>query len=165
MKILSFQENYYSQKNNFANSLTQTNQDFETLLKNTKSSKDEEKQITYGELQDCLWQKYCDGEIEWDTYTNITTSEIVANLVDSYNIYGSVDYSDTIAMQKSQESNPKKIANILERNLLALYHNTHLSYKADPITHQLQRVPQHIYEANKQKTKDFLLEIIENLKA
>lgn len=139
--------------------------DFNVLLNSKTEKNPKEDKLTYGEIQEDLLERHLNGEIDHKTYTKVHIASLTASLVEAYNIYGMDNGVNLFGKMKGihQErlkadsiseitTEIKKDISVLDNNLIG---GSNINGK----------IPNHIYQAQKEKAKDILFEILEEIRA
>lgn len=154
--------NLYTNPSLQGDSLAKNQSDDFNVLLNSKTEKNpKEDKLTYGEIQEDLLERHLNGEIDHKTYTKVHIASLTASLVEAYNIYGMDNGLNLFGKMKGIHQERLKADSISEitaevkKDISALDNNMPNS----------GMVPNHIYQAQKEKAKDILFEILEEIRA
>ena len=133
--------------------------DFDVLLNSKAEKNQKENKLTYGEIQEDLFQQYLNGDIEQKIYYGVLGSSVVATLKESCDVYGDATKKDLIWDKRHRADSANEITTEIKKDISALDNN--LIGRSDING----KIPNHIYQAQKEKAKDILFEILEEIRA
>ena len=139
--------------------------DFNVLLNSKTEKNPKEDKLTYGEIQEDLLERHLNGEIDHKTYTKVHIASLTASLVEAYNIYGMDNGLNLFGKMKGIHQEMLKADSISEitteikKDISALDNNLIGGSDSNG------KIPNHIYQAQKEKAKDILFEILEEIRA
>lgn len=150
-------------------SLAKNQSDDFGILLNSKVEKNQEPSkendiSNYRDIMEQTFEDYMSGDLDSDSFFLIHSASLTASLVEAYNIYGMDSGVDLFAKMKGihQErlkvdcaneitTEIKKDISVLDNNLIG---GSNINGK----------IPNHIYQAQKEKAKDILFEILEEIR-
>lgn len=147
-------------------SLAKNQSDDFGILLNSKVEKNQEPSkendiSNYRDIMEQTFEDYMSGDLDSDSFFLIHSASLTASLVEAYNIYGMDSGVDLFAKMKGIHQERLKADSISEittevkKDISALDNNMPNS----------GMVPNHIYQAQKEKAKDILFEILEEIRA
>lgn len=147
-------------------SLAKNQSDDFGILLNSKVEKNQEPSkendiSNYRDIMEQTFEDYMSGDLDSDSFFLIHSASLTASLVEAYNIYGMDSGVDLFAKMKEIHQERLKADSISEitteikKDISALDNNMPNS----------GMVPNHIYQAQKEKAKDILFEILEEIRA
>lgn len=158
--------NLYTNPSLQGDSLAKNQSDDFNVLLNSKTEKNpKEDKLTYGEIQEDLLERHLNGEIDHKTYTKVHIASLTASLVEAYNIYGMDNGVNLFGKMKGIHQERLKadcaneITTEIKKDISALDNNLIGGSDING------KIPNHIYQAQKEKAKDILFEILEEIRA
>lgn len=147
-------------------SLAKNQSDDFGILLNSKVEKNQEPSkendiSNYRDIMEQTFEDYMSGDLDSDSFFLIHSASLTASLVEAYNIYGMDSGVDLFAKMKGIHQERLKADSISEitteikKDISALDNNMPNS----------GMIPNHIYQAQKEKAKDILFEILEEIRA
>lgn len=147
-------------------SLAKNQSDDFGILLNSKVEKNQEPSkendiSNYRDIMEQTFEDYMSGDLDSDSFFLIHSASLTASLVEAYNIYGMDSGVDLFAKMKGIHQEklkvdcPNEITTEIKKDISALDNNMPNS----------GMVPNHIYQAQKEKAKDILFEILEEIRA
>lgn len=147
-------------------SLAKNQSDDFGILLNSKVEKNQEPSkendiSNYRDIMEQTFEDYMSGDLDSDSFFLIHSASLTASLVEAYNIYGMDSGVDLFAKMKGIHQERLKADSISEittevkKDISALDNNMPNS----------GMIPNHIYQAQKEKVKDILFEILEEIRA
>lgn len=147
-------------------SLAKNQSDDFGILLNSKVEKNQEPSkendiSNYRDIMEQTFEDYMSGDLDSDSFFLIHSASLTASLVEAYNIYGMDSGVDLFAKMKGIHQErlkvdcPNEITTEIKKDISALDNNMPNS----------GMIPDHIYQAQKEKVKDILFEILEEIRA
>lgn len=133
--------------------------DFDVLLNSKAEKNQKENKLTYGEIQEDLFQQYLNGDIEQKIYYGVLGASVVATLKESCDVYGDATKKDLIWDKRHRADCANEITTEIKKDISALDNNLIGGSDING------KIPNHIYQAQKEKAKDILFEILEEIRA
>lgn len=147
-------------------SLAKNQSDDFGILLNSKVEKNQEPSkendiSNYRDIMEQTFEDYMSGDLDSDSFFLIHSASLTASLVEAYNIYGMDSGVDLFGKMKGihqerlKADSESEITAEVKKDISALDNNMPNS----------GMVPNHIYQAQKEKAKDILFEILEEIRA
>lgn len=147
-------------------SLAKNQSDDFGILLNSKVEKNQEPSkendiSNYRDIMEQTFEDYMSGDLDSDSFFLIHSASLTASLVEAYNIYGMDNGVNLFGKMKGIHQErlkvdcPNEITTEIKKDISALDNNMPNS----------GMVPNHIYQAQKEKAKDILFEILEEIRA
>lgn len=166
MQIITNPYNLYTNTYLQGDSLAKNQSDDFGILLNSKVEKNQEPSkendiSNYRDIMEQTFEDYMSGDLDSDSFFLIHSASLTASLVEAYNIYGMDSGVDLFAKMKGIHQERLKadcaneITTEIKKDISALDNNMPNS----------GMVPNHIYQAQKEKAKDILFEILEEIRA
>ena len=143
--------------------------DFDVLL-NSKAEKNQEPSkendiSNYRDIMEQTFEDYMSGDLDSDSFFLIHSASLTASLVEAYNIYGMDSGVNLFGKMKGIHQEMLKADSISEitteikKDISALVNNLIGGSDSNG------KIPNHIYQATKEKATDILFEILEEIRA
>lgn len=166
MQIITNPYNLYTNTYLQGDSLAKNQSDDFGILLNSKVEKNQEPSkendiSNYRDIMEQTFEDYMSGDLDSDSFFLIHSASLTASLVEAYNIYGMDSGVDLFAKMKGihqerlKADSANEITTEIKKDISALDNNMPNS----------GMVPNHIYQAQKEKAKDILFEILEEIRA
>lgn len=151
-------------------SLAKNQSDDFGILLNSKVEKNQEPSkendiSNYRDIMEQTFEDYMSGDLDSDSFFLIHSASLTASLVEAYNIYGMDSGVDLFGKMKGIHQERLKADSISEitaevkKDISALDNNLIGGSDING------KIPNHIYQAQKEKAKDILFEILEEIRA
>ncbi|MCW1360685.1 hypothetical protein [Campylobacter sp. CCS1377] len=150
MQISSNYNNaYYPQKNFSA----------DQSVKKTENVKEDDKILTYEDIEEQSWEDYANGKVDPDVHFRLVCASFTASLVEAYQQSGSLDNifgkMKRVQQERLKANNPNEIAVEINKDISALNNNFNVP-SSNMTPEENQRL--------NNKAKDFLFEILQDIK-